>query len=193
MNQYSSDRTGFTVAILAIAACAAIAGLLLWLRNSDTLPFRQQAARPTPTIDTVQEAKVYRVKLEQRFDSDIKAFRKSNPGSDRRDMLRKKVISKAINMNPPPGLPAYAQGHLNRGEVDFRAKDFPDAVGEFQEAMNEAPWLAQGYRDLARARESVGDLQDAIDAWNSYLAAKRPKPLMEWRLNSVSQRYKDGF
>ena len=76
-------------------------------------------------------------------------------------------------MNPPPGLPQNALNHLNRGEAALESKDFANSAGEYGEALDEAPWLSQGYRGLARAREGAGDLYGAIEASTLYLLASQ--------------------
>ena len=81
-------------------------------------------------------------------------------------VLRQKIIGLAQDMNPPPEIPAEAKRHMARGiaamEDAKTVGDFNDAATEFEKAVDIAPWLANGYRDLAIANDKAGNYDWAL-------------------------------
>jgi len=93
--------------------------------------------------------------------------------------LREKIIKLAVEMNPSPETPAEARKYMARGIAAFKGAkteaDFKDAAEEFAKALNIAPWLANGYRDLAIARDKTGQYDRALSNLKWYLLTK-PAP-----------------
>ena len=100
------------------------------------------------------------------------------------NVLRKKIIQLALDMNPPPEVPAEARRHMSRGVAaveDAKTKDdFLDACNEFRQALALAPWLPNGYRNLAIAQDKAGLYIEALASLNSYRRTKPAPPDVEW-------------
>ncbi len=172
----SSSGRKIPAAAIGIAAVAAavVAGVFILRPDHASSPAVRQIAAPAsvPSHSAAEaEAEAHRLALARQFDADMAAFRGAEPSSHSRERLRRTIIAEGVNMNPPPGLPQDALQHLDRGDADLKARNYAEAAGEFREALDEAPWLAQAYRGLARARESAGDLDGEIEASNDYLLA----------------------
>lgn len=89
--------------------------------------------------------------------------------------LRKKIIQIAQKLDPPPAIPQEAKRFMVRGETFFKeAKseaDFTEAIGEFEQALQAAPWLPAGYFNLGLAQEGAGYYDQAINSFELYLLA----------------------
>ncbi len=94
------------------------------------------------------------------------------------------VIALAGLMDPRPAIPAEARKHIARGEAaaeDARTEDdFKDAIGEFQAALNIAPWMADGYRNLAVVQEKARQYESALVSLRLYLLTKPSASDVEW-------------
>ena len=98
--------------------------------------------------------------------------------------LREKIIRLAADMNPPPEIPAEAKRYMSRGlaamEDAKTEADFKDAANEFSQAVNMAPWLGVGYRDLAIAADKAGDYDRALRNLGWYLLSKPAPADADW-------------
>jgi len=99
-------------------------------------------------------------------------------------LLREKIIQLAMEMNPPPEIPAEARRHMSRGVAaveDGKTKeDFLDACNEFRQALALAPWLPNGYRNLAIAQNKAGRYNEALASLNFYRLTKPAPADVEW-------------
>jgi tetratricopeptide (TPR) repeat protein len=81
-------------------------------------------------------------------------------------VLREKIIMHVQTMNPAPTIPEEARKSLNRGmaaaEGAMNADDYKDAIEEFQKAVDIAPWLGIGYRNLAVMQDKAGHYPPAV-------------------------------
>jgi tetratricopeptide (TPR) repeat protein len=105
----------------------------------------------------------------------------SNPSDT---ALREKIIALALTMDPPPEVPAEARRHQSRGVAAVEdAKgpgDFKDACNEFQQATTLAPWLANGYRNLAIAQDKAGMYDEALTSLRLYLLTRPSSTDADW-------------
>lgn len=105
----------------------------------------------------------------------------SNPSDT---ALREKIIALTLTMNPPPEVSAEARRHLSRGvaavEDAKSADDFKDACNEFQQATTLAPWLANGYRNLAIAQDKAGMYDEALTSLRLYLLTRPSSTDADW-------------
>ena len=92
--------------------------------------------------------------------------------------LREKIIRHVQTMKPAPAIPDEARKFVNRGmaaaEGAKTEKDYQDAAGEFQKAVNMAPWLGSGYRNLAVVQDKAGQYAQAIQNLKLYLLTNPP-------------------
>ena len=98
--------------------------------------------------------------------------------------MREKIITPAADMNPPPEIPAEAKTHMSRGMAameNYKTEvDFKDAANRFGKAVNIAPWLGNGYRDLAIAADKAGDYNRALRDLGWYLLSKPAPADVDW-------------
>ena len=98
--------------------------------------------------------------------------------------LREKIIKLAAEMNPAPAIPEEAKKFMVRGitamEDAKSERDFAEAVGEFSKALQVAPWLANGYRNLAIAQDKAGGFKEALGNLNLYLLTEPAPADVEW-------------
>lgn len=89
---------------------------------------------------------------------------------------REKSLTSALAMNPPPEVPAEAKMHMSRGiaavEGAKTPNDFKVACNEFQQVVALAPWLPNGYRNLAIAQDKAGMYDEALINLRLYLLTK---------------------
>ncbi|MBX9902886.1 MAG: tetratricopeptide repeat protein [Burkholderiales bacterium] len=80
--------------------------------------------------------------------------------------LRERIIKLAQEIKPPPALPEEAERRMARGSAAFKAakseNDYKDAVREFEQAYNAAPWSGDIYYNLGLAQDKAGDYASAI-------------------------------
>ena len=102
------------------------------------------------------------------------------PASPEEQRIRGRCISSALKMNPPPEVPAQASRHLARGQAALEmaktTSDFNDAAEELERAVRLAPWWADGYHELGAAYEKATNYQQAMNAYQLYLAAAPTAP-----------------
>jgi tetratricopeptide (TPR) repeat protein len=60
------------------------------------------------------------------------------------------------------------------------ADDFKDACNEFQQATTVAPWLANGYRNLAIAQDKAGMYDEALTSLRLYLLTRPSSTDADW-------------
>jgi tetratricopeptide (TPR) repeat protein len=105
----------------------------------------------------------------------------SNPSDT---ALREKIIALTLTMDPPPEVSAEARRHMARGvaavEDAKSADDFKDACNEFQQATTLAPWLANGYRNLAIAQDKAGMYDEALTSLRLYLLTRPSSTDADW-------------
>jgi tetratricopeptide (TPR) repeat protein len=93
-----------------------------------------------------------------------------NPGDY---ALREKIIKYVQTMKYAPVVSEDAKRHMSRGiaaiEEAKTEGDFKDAIAEFEEVINAAPWLGQGYKNLGIAQDMAGQYDKAISNLNLYL------------------------
>jgi tetratricopeptide (TPR) repeat protein len=97
---------------------------------------------------------------------------KKNPDSME---LREKVIKYAQSMKPKPPVPEEFERQMARGGAYLkRASDkegYLTSIDTFNAAIALAPWVAEGYADLATAQEKAGLFAEAIQSLNFALLA----------------------
>ena len=98
--------------------------------------------------------------------------------------LREKIIALALTMNPPPEVPAEAKRHMSRGvaavEDAKTSDDFKDACDEFRQATTLAPWLANGYRNLAIAQDKARMYNESLASLRLYFLTKPSPSDVDW-------------
>jgi tetratricopeptide (TPR) repeat protein len=86
--------------------------------------------------------------------------------------LREKIIKFVQTMKATPAIPEEARKYMNRGmaaaESAKTENDFKDAIEEFQKAVNIAPWLGIGYRNLAVMQDKGGQYSQALQNLRLY-------------------------
>lgn len=94
----------------------------------------------------------------------------NNPGDT---ALREKIILYAQCMRPAAAIPDEARRHMNRGiaaaEGASAESDYLDAIAEFQKAVDIAPWLGSGYRNLAVMQDKAGQYAQALQNLKLFL------------------------
>jgi hypothetical protein len=137
--------------------------MLLPLFCAIAIPARAQAANPQQTFN--------------QYVADLQ----SNPNDI---PLREKIIALALTMPTPPEVPVDAKRHMSRGvaavEDAKTPDDFKDACNEFQQATMLAPWMANGYRNLAIAQDKAGLYDESLASLRLYLLTKPSPSDAEW-------------
>jgi len=94
--------------------------------------------------------------------------------------LREKIIKLALEMKPAPAVPEEAKAVMASGTALFTAAKSPDdfrkAAWEFLKVTRVAPWLAEGYYNLASAQEKAGFPSEAAESLRLYLLAAPKAP-----------------
>ncbi len=89
--------------------------------------------------------------------------------------LREKIIKLVQKIEPPPSVPEEALRHMGRAKAAFEIakgyEDYKRAIDEFRKAVRLAPWLADGYYNLAVVQEKAGDFDDAMRNFKLYIFA----------------------
>jgi ankyrin repeat protein len=111
--------------------------------------------------------------------------------------LREKIIALALTMNPSPEVSAEAKRHMSRGvavvEGAKTSDDFNDACNEFRQVNKLAPWLANGYRNLAIAQDKAGMYEEALANLRLYLLTKPAPSDVDWAEDLKSKvEYRKG-
>jgi tetratricopeptide (TPR) repeat protein len=105
------------------------------------------------------------------FEQMVSSFRQY-PGDDG---LREKIIRAALQIKPKPAIPKEARNFMIRGqaaaEMAKTTEDFTVAAGEFQKAVNVAPWFADAYYNLAMVQERAEQFGQAAKSLKWYLLA----------------------
>ena len=99
-------------------------------------------------------------------------------------VLRAKIIELVQKMDPIPAVPAEAKKFAARGAAaveDAKSEtDFREAAAEFEKVVNIAPWLGNGYRNLAIMQDKAGQYQAALNSLAWYLLTKPPAADADW-------------
>ena len=89
--------------------------------------------------------------------------------------LREKLIKYSQTMKQKPPVPEEFERQMARGSAFLKkatdAEGYKKAVEEFQQALALAPWVADGYANLATAQEKAGQFAEAIQNLNFALLA----------------------
>ena len=89
--------------------------------------------------------------------------------------LREKIIKLVQKIQPPPSVPEEALRYMGRGQAAFEIakghEDYKRAIDEFRKAVRLAPWLADGYYNLALVQEKAGDFDNAMRSFKLYILA----------------------
>jgi tetratricopeptide (TPR) repeat protein len=89
--------------------------------------------------------------------------------------LREKVIKYSQTLKQKPPVPEEFERQMARGSAFLKkasdADGYKKAVDEFQSALALAPWVAEGYINLATAQEKAGMFAEAIQNLNFALLA----------------------
>ena len=89
--------------------------------------------------------------------------------------LREKTIKYAQTLKPKPPVPEEYERHLSRGSAYLKKATDNDgylkAIEELRVAVAVAPWVADGYENLAQAQEKAGLYAEAIQSLNFTLLA----------------------
>ena len=98
--------------------------------------------------------------------------------------LREKIIQLVSTMSSSPEVPSEAKKHISRGVAAIEGAknpdDFKDACDEFQQVTMLAPWLGNGYRNLAIAQDKAGMYAAALQSLSLYLLTKPSSADVEW-------------
>ena len=98
--------------------------------------------------------------------------------------LREKIINLVSTMSSLPEVPSEAKKHISRGVAAIEGAknpdDFKDACNEFQQVTMLAPWLGNGYRNLAIAQDKAGMYAAALQSLSLYLLTKPSSADVEW-------------
>jgi tetratricopeptide (TPR) repeat protein len=94
------------------------------------------------------------------------------------NVLREKIIKYVETMRPTPSVPEQARRYMNRGlaaaEGAKSENDYKDAAEEFLKAVNIAPWLGSGYRNIAVVQDKAGQYSQALQNIKLYLLTNPP-------------------
>ena len=89
--------------------------------------------------------------------------------------LRERIIKAAREQRPAPAIPEEARRFYIRGRTaleDAQGQDgYLRAIRNYEEALKIAPWWADAYGNLAKARDLAKDYSGAIAALELYLLA----------------------
>jgi len=120
----------------------------------------------------VNNAQTFRDSLNQY----VAALQKSPNDSALRTNLRTKIILLAQTIKPAPAVPDEMERYMVRGktalELAKESKDYKNAIAEFTKATLAAPWLGNGYFNLAVVQELSADYNSAIRNYKFYLLAE---------------------
>jgi tetratricopeptide (TPR) repeat protein len=101
-------------------------------------------------------------------------------GSSDEQRLRLRAINAALKMSPPPDASMEARRFVARGnagiEMGQAKTDFADAAGEFEKAIQIAPWWADAYKGLGLANEKAANYRQSMAAYNLYVKAAPNAP-----------------
>lgn len=85
---------------------------------------------------------------------------------------RERIVRAARRAVPPPEVPVETRARLERVVRSLeRDADLEAAAGELAAVLDEAPWWADAYREMARVQERLGNRAEAIVCWELVLAA----------------------
>lgn len=98
-------------------------------------------------------------------------FGEDNPDTHAyRERLVGKMAAVIAKMAKPPVIPEYSEFHAQKGAALVKlAKtpaDFAKAVKEFQDAVNQAPWVFNYHFNLAVAYKLAGQFKFALNSLN---------------------------
>lgn len=103
------------------------------------------------------------------------ALQRVAEGSADEQRLREAIIRLALRLRPTPTVPEDARRYMARAmaavEIAKTPEDLKRAAAEFQQVLLAAPWLANGYHNLAVLQEKSGDFQAAMRNFKFYLLA----------------------
>ena len=89
--------------------------------------------------------------------------------------LREKIIKYAQGLKHKPPVPEEYERSLVRGRAYLKVangpEDYKKAVDELKEAVTAAPWVGEGYEELATAQEKAELYAEAIQSLNFALLA----------------------
>ena len=96
------------------------------------------------------------------------------------NIIREKTIKLVQTMQPAPAIPEEAKKYMDRGmaaadrvrdakDEKSRNDSIKDAIDEFQSAVNLAPWLGDGYRNLGIMQDKGGQYSQALSNLKLYL------------------------
>ncbi len=149
---------------------------LLWAASFFILVAIYEIALAQSSKEAEGEAAEKAGKLRDALKHYVTAFQITPNGSNDRPRLRSKIIELVRKLDPPPAIPEEAERRMVRGKAAVKvaqnSSDYEAAAKEFLEAMNQAPWWADVYFNLAIVREKQGEYQWAINSFKSYLVAK---------------------
>ncbi len=82
------------------------------------------------------------------------------------NVLREKIIKLTPTLKPLPALPDEAQRRMVRGAAAFKnatsAAGYQDAVKEFEQATQAAPWYGDAYFNLGVSQDKAGNYEAAL-------------------------------
>jgi tetratricopeptide (TPR) repeat protein len=101
---------------------------------------------------------------------------KALKADENNQQLREKIIKLAQKIQPPPKIPEDVVVYEGRAEAAFqyaKAKDdYLDAVKEYKNALQIAPWVSSYYFNIGLAFEKAGKTDEAIRNLKLYLIAE---------------------
>ena len=99
--------------------------------------------------------------------------------SDSDALLRERVIRAHARLARPPAVPKDAWDEMGRGLASLGDDEADLALDAFAQALFDAPWWGEAYRQIARAQEMVGRRADAAASLELYLVANPQEPNWE--------------
>lgn len=133
----------------------------------------EQTRRLAQAGDRAEEAGNFREAVKEY----VAALQSAPEGTTVEQELREKIINLVSKLDPPPALPEAAERHMIRAATAAKIaksdKDIRDAIAELEKALRLAPWLADGYYNVAILKERVSDYLGAIASLKLYLLTPR--------------------
>jgi tetratricopeptide (TPR) repeat protein len=140
--------------------------------------------------------------LRQAFDDYVAALQAlpDPPPAEDDTRLRKRIITLALKLDPPPVVPDEAVKQIVGTQTTAKSaenlRDFEAAISQYQKALRLAPWVASGYLGLGELQEKLRDYPPAIQNFELYLLAAPTaldSPSIQKRITDLHSRFPAGY
>jgi len=132
-------------------------------------------AGPAPQREALAERAEKEGKFGMAFQHYLALFQSADGKPEEEARLRRKLIVMANKLEVPPQVPQPARVRLQRGLDaidDFpRESDYRNAINEFKQASQLAPWWADPYFEMASVQETLGEYRAAVVSVRYCIAA----------------------